>query len=233
MRKTQILGILIPLLLALLVSACMPVAPAAPPEDQQPAASPTVQISEPTPQPTELERIFLPVRDLLASRLAVAAEEISLITVETVIFNDGCLEAGRPNELCLQALTPGYRLHLDTPSGNFVVHVNEEGSDIRIVSGQLPAPEWPVGLLPVRDHVVETLGIPAGQVVLKSSQAVTFPDGCLGAAKPDELCLQVLTPGYRVVVETPQGELIFHTNENVSVIRPGPMFAPEPISPDA
>jgi hypothetical protein len=36
---------------------------------------------------------------------------------------------------------------------------------------------------------------------LTSVEAVDWPDACLGAARDDEVCAQVITPGYRIIVE--------------------------------
>jgi hypothetical protein len=36
---------------------------------------------------------------------------------------------------------------------------------------------------------------------LVSSEQVDWPDGCLGVAKPGMMCIQVITPGYRIILE--------------------------------
>ncbi len=96
-----------------------------------------------------------------------------------------------------------------------------------------PAREWPEAVLPVRDHIVDTLGIPAEQVRLVSAEHVSFRDGCLGVAKPDEMCLMVITPGYRVTVATPKGNFIFHMNESGSAIRLATADSDAVINPDS
>ncbi len=54
------------------------------------------------------------------------------------------------------------------------------------------------------------------QVVVVSAEEVEWPDSCLGAAKPDEMCLQVITPGYRVILEHRGQRYEFHTNADGS-----------------
>lgn len=44
-------------------------------------------------------------------------------------------------------------------------------------------------------------GVDPAAVTVVSAEAVTFPDGGLGCPEPGMLYTQVLTPGYRVVVE--------------------------------
>jgi len=36
---------------------------------------------------------------------------------------------------------------------------------------------------------------------LVSSEQVDWPDGCLGVVKPGMMCIQVITPGYRIILE--------------------------------
>lgn len=41
---------------------------------------------------------------------------------------------------------------------------------------------------------------------------VLWPDACLGSAEPGELCSQVITPGYRIVIERVGGRTEYHTD---------------------
>ncbi len=42
------------------------------------------------------------------------------------------------------------------------------------------------------------------------AERVTWPDGALGCPRPDEGYTQALAPGYRIVVETPDGDVVLH-----------------------
>ena len=44
-------------------------------------------------------------------------------------------------------------------------------------------------------------GVDPTEVTVVSAESVTFPDGGLGCPEPGMMYTQVLTPGYRVVVE--------------------------------
>lgn len=46
---------------------------------------------------------------------------------------------------------------------------------------------------------------------LMAVEAVEWPDACLGFARPDEACAQVITPGYRVIVEQGNETIEYHT----------------------
>jgi hypothetical protein len=95
-------------------------------------------------------------------------------------------------------------------------------------------PAWPETFLPVRDHVAEALGIPVTDVHYISAEEATFRDSCLDAPRKGENCLQVITPGYRVTVNSPQGKLVFHMNQAGTAIRLSLGTAPvELTNPDA
>ncbi|MEI7768763.1 MAG: hypothetical protein WCI67_02185, partial [Chloroflexales bacterium] len=43
-------------------------------------------------------------------------------------------------------------------------------------------------------------GVPAASIVVQVGQAVEWPDGALGCPQPGVVYLQVITPGYHVVL---------------------------------
>jgi len=47
---------------------------------------------------------------------------------------------------------------------------------------------------------------------LKSIENVSWADACLGVSKPGQICAQVITPGFKVIFENPQRQLIIHTD---------------------
>lgn len=56
------------------------------------------------------------------------------------------------------------------------------------------------------------LKLEPGHVRVVSVEAMEWPDGCLGVRLPDVLCLQVITPGYRVVLEANGQQYVYHTD---------------------
>ncbi|MCI0521373.1 MAG: carboxypeptidase-like regulatory domain-containing protein [Chloroflexi bacterium] len=47
-----------------------------------------------------------------------------------------------------------------------------------------------------RQALADALGLPAGEVELLAREPVDWPDSCLGAPRPGEMCAEVITPGY-------------------------------------
>lgn len=88
--------------------------------------------------------------------------------------------------------------------------------------GGLPSPTpWPP-LEAARQALAQQLEIAPESITLVSSEPVEWPDACLDAAQPDEMCAQVITPGYKVVLEVDGVQYEFHTDETGAVVR-GPI----------
>lgn len=66
------------------------------------------------------------------------------------------------------------------------------------------------------------LGVPAAEMTVVSAEPVEWNDACLGVTGPDEMCAQVITPGYRVVVEAGGEQHTYHTDSSGSSLRLAP-----------
>lgn len=55
-------------------------------------------------------------------------------------------------------------------------------------------------------------GIPADQFKVVSTEAVTWPNGCLGVVIPGVMCTDALVDGYRIILEANGEQFEFHTN---------------------
>ncbi|MBF2078558.1 MAG: hypothetical protein IGR76_08555 [Synechococcales cyanobacterium T60_A2020_003] len=71
----------------------------------------------------------------------------------------------------------------------------------------------------LRVAIAADLGLAADSLTVKTAEAVDWSDACLGAARPDEGCAQMITPGYRVVFTTPNGEVVVHSDRTGSSYR--------------
>jgi hypothetical protein len=62
----------------------------------------------------------------------VAVEQIRVVEVEKAEWTDSCLGLGQPNESCLQAITPGWRVVLEVNGQRYEVRTDETASTIRL-----------------------------------------------------------------------------------------------------
>ena len=68
------------------------------------------------------------------------------------------------------------------------------------------------------EQLAQSLGIPVDQIKLVSIEEVQWPDSCLGVQHPGIMCAQVVTPGWKVVLEANGRQYEFHTNQDGSQI---------------
>lgn len=67
-----------------------------------------------------------------------------------------------------------------------------------------PANEAPVNSPAVQASIAalaKQLNVDPQAITVISVEEVEWPDGCLGLSKPDQMCTQVIVPGYRVILE--------------------------------
>ncbi|ACK66149.1 hypothetical protein PCC8801_2117 [Rippkaea orientalis PCC 8801] len=62
-------------------------------------------------------------------------------------------------------------------------------------------------------------GIDPNQLQIQQSSPKTWPDGCLGLPKPDELCTQALVQGWQITVTNGQKTWVYRTDGQGRVIR--------------
>jgi len=66
----------------------------------------------------------------------------------------------------------------------------------------------------------ESLGVPVEDIRVAVTEAIDWPDGCLGIQKIGVMCTQAVVPGFRFVLEVEGKQYEFHTNKDMSVILP-------------
>ena len=71
----------------------------------------------------------------------------------------------------------------------------------------------------VRQEVLNLTGIETFILQIKAFETKTWPDGCLGLAKPDEFCTQALVEGWRVVLTDGSQTWVYRTDGDGRVIR--------------
>lgn len=126
------------------LAAC--VAPPAPPATQPPApptATPVIAIPpaevEPLAGAAGPAAIVDAAVRFAADELGTTSDSIQVISVEAVEWRNSCLGAERPDEMCLQVITPGYRVLLDVEGQDVAVHTNQDATVMRLVKPSLAA----------------------------------------------------------------------------------------------
>lgn len=78
-----------------------------------------------------------------------------------------------------------------------------------------PTATIPPEINPLTDtaaFVAGILGLSAGDVTLLSTEQAQWNDACLGAPRLGEACAEVITPGFKMTLQTPNGVYELHTD---------------------
>ncbi len=109
-----------------------------------PAQPPTpTQSPAPTPSPTNLPgtnsdqaALLAPLVAAAAAQLGLPADQITLVSVEPREWRDGCLGLGGRDEICTQAITPGFLVTFNSPSGKIYFHTDQKVAYFRMAPFQ-------------------------------------------------------------------------------------------------
>jgi hypothetical protein len=145
------------------------------------------------------------VRDL-AARLGFRVEQIRVEAVEQVDWNDSSLGCPMPGMAYMQVITPGYLIRLSAQDQIYEYHTDLD----HVVYCEEAAGEKSMEAK-VRADLAQRLGIPEGDVSVVAVKPVDWPDGSLGCPQPGFFYVQVVTPGYQIVLEARGQEYVYHT----------------------
>jgi hypothetical protein len=66
----------------------------------------------------------------------------------------------------------------------------------------------------------KNLGLDASQIEVVSTEVMEWPDACLGITQEGVACAQVVTPGFKIVLEANGKQVEYHTNQDGTIVVP-------------
>lgn len=167
---------------------------------------------EPIPAPPAPEPEAA-LRAGVAQRLGVVPEAVELTALEPVQWPDACLGLAEEDELCAQVITPGYRATAVVNDRRYEVRSDEAVNRVELV---------PAAVARARAVLARSLGVAEDEIELVRVEAVEWPDACLGVQEEGRMCLQVITPGYRIVFEVAGQQHRVHTDRTGDAVAIAP-----------
>ena len=155
-------------------------------------------------------------RQALAAKLNMDAKDIVVTLFTVQDWPNSCLGAAAPGEMCLQVITRGYQVNMQAGGQVYIYHTDETGKSMRLEGDQQqPAnPEEPPAIAAARRAIASQLGLADANVKLLKYEAMNWPDSCLGAPAAGENCLQVITPGFKVILGAGNRQYEVHTDQD-------------------
>lgn len=163
----------------------------------------------------------------LAQRLGVAADDIEVVSVEEVVWPDASLGCPAPGMVYAQVLTDGMKVVLKAGDETYEYH-GRTPDDLFLCGPEGPERSEPSSLGPFRgvapdvqaEALVKTvtadmaqqLDIAASDVEVVSVEPVQWRNSGLGCEGPGKMTLQVITPGYKIVLAAGSDVFEYHTD---------------------
>jgi hypothetical protein len=177
-------------------------------------------------------------RERLAQHLGVPAGSLTLQEATQQEWSDGALGCPAADQLYPQVITPGFLLIFSADAKTYAVHTGgseqlmilcEDGQPTNLNS-QASAPATPADAVQTspatqplvdmaREALANEVGIDMATIKLTQIEQVEWRDSSLGCPKPNMNYLQVITPGYRIVLEAQGRSYHYHTDMGKRVVR--------------
>jgi hypothetical protein len=110
-----------------------------------------------------------------------------------------------------------------------VIYVGEDQSTMDLLNRVLGEPvmehavvgppDPPYAVIAAEQKLSKELGMPVDEIDFVSFERVEWPDACLGFAEVGEMCAEVLTPGWLVILDAKGQRFEFHTDRNGENLR--------------
>jgi len=129
-----------------------------------------------------------------------------------------CIAAGNPvlESFPEQCRTADGQLFTNTVTG---VAVGEPVGEVTEPTRTPNDTERAAAMEAVRAQTAKDFGIPVEQVDVLAVTAHEWPDGCLGLATADEMCIMMITYGYEITVAAGTDTAVYRTDQTGAVVR--------------
>jgi hypothetical protein len=213
-------GALFITILILVLAACSQGGPepgAEPEGPTTPDATPTLAPEEAGAAGEAIEA----ARNELAARLGVEPADLVVVSSNEMEWPNACLGLAEAGEMCAEVITPGWLVVLRAPGEELLyeVRTDQSGRTVRFQQAVDPGQELPLAAVRAREQLAGQLGISPEIVEVVNLAQEEWPDSCLGLPERDEMCAQVITPGWLIELEAEGRRYQAHTTREGESVR--------------
>ncbi len=174
------------------------------------ACTPVDQPVEPTALPAPVD-IELPdgVIDSIAENLNIGVEQIEFKNAIKIDYPNDCLGLPSAEEVCAEMIVPGYQGIFAVGSAQYEFRSDESGGRLRII---------PIALKAAQAELSKAFQIDINHIRWVGVERMEWKDSCLGLEQPGITCAEVITPGFRILLEAGGVFFVYRTNESGSQV---------------
>jgi hypothetical protein len=158
-------------------------------------------------------------KQLLTTQLRIAAEDIELISIESITWNDSSLGCGKPGTMALQVLTPGHAVRLRAQGKEHRVHV---AGNQAIVCERPTLSRKPGGVARARgvdsmvqlarEDLAQQLGADPARIRVAGMKPQQWTDSTMECPVPGETVRPGPLRGYKLSLRHQQRVYTYHTD---------------------
>lgn len=196
-------------------------------------AEPTVGTRE-LPEGGEGSLEIEAVLEWLAGETGLPADSFEIVSLERREWPNAGLGCPRPGEMYIAVITPGFEIQVQGAEERFEVHSNADGSSLVLCTpDETTLSEEEEGVVPTNEEptmpmnmpsdaakvaeralatVAEKRGIEQSELEVTSFSKEMWPDSALGCRQAGQMYMQVITPGYKFVIEGGGQSFNVHTD---------------------
>jgi hypothetical protein len=144
--------------------------------------------------------------------------DVAGICLEGAIDCDDTVDTPQGPDVCIQVFpTPPECADPDTPVSNEpgVPPVGDPGTpgDTPLIDAcTMEYPNECTATAAAKADLASRLGVAEDEINVEGVEFVEWPDSCLGVSQPDMVCAEVITPGYRIILEANGQTYEYHTD---------------------
>lgn len=174
-----------------------------------------------------LPRLVERATEDLVLATSTAAEEIKVVSTEEVEWSDSSLGCPEPDGMYAQVITPGYLIVLESGANAYEYHSGTDPEGPLVQCTQDGTPALPGTLeaetqmdadsaLPrlierATEDLMQATSAAADEISVVSTEEVEWSDSSLGCPQPDQMYMQMITPGYLIVLESDGDVFEYHS----------------------
>ncbi|MGD1897732.1 MAG: hypothetical protein ACFB16_12360 [Phormidesmis sp.] len=180
-------------------------------------------LETPPPMPTELPGLVSRrIKRDLSRRINVPVDDLRIVQSTAVNWRNDCLDLAYVDESCQQKEVQGWNVEVirQYSDNSWSYRSDRTGNRIRLdlKASSAQSDFSPALSQQLLQKASAQLQQPISSLSVGDIQAVTWNDGCLGLAEPDDLCTQAIVLGFRVIVKDGQRQWVYHISADGSQI---------------
>jgi hypothetical protein len=152
------------------------------------------------------------VKQDVAKTFQISADKLKVVSFTQQNWPDGCLNLPKKDEICTQAIVPGWRVEITDGVQQYFYRTDNTGKTLR--SEVLPGSILPLAIAQrVQQFAARELRSSIEKLKIAAIEPRVF-DGCLGIFTPNQACTKIAIQGWQAVISNGSTSWLYHLDRD-------------------